>query len=141
MPCARHLSSWGAVSTAMHPLAAAVLPAAPQRAAHPGVRQVPETLFARAGPQICFVSMSAATTWDPTVVATSAAACGGGPASTTPSWAAADRAMKYELSPGLYQTSSAPPSPVSVAMTVATGPDRSSMIIDAVEDPPQPSWI
>src|ERR1700704_5045912 len=84
--------------------------------------------------------MSAATTWEPMVVVTSASACGGEvPASTTPSLPALDRAMKYELSPGLYQTSSAPPSPVPGAMMVALPLDRSSMIGEAV--PPQPSWI
>src|SRR6266850_5505154 len=84
--------------------------------------------------------MSAATTCDPMVVVTSASACGGEvPASTTPSLPAPERAMKYELSPGLYQTSSAPPSPAPGAMMVAVPLDRSSMIGEAV--PPQPSWI
>src|SRR6266850_7989629 len=84
--------------------------------------------------------MSAATTCDPMVVVTSASACGGEePASSTPSLPAPERAMKYELSPGLYQTSSAPPSPAPGAMMVAVPLDRSSMIGEAV--PPQPSWI
>src|SRR4051794_13390584 len=89
--------------------------------------------------------MSAATTCEPMAVVTSASACGAldslPPASSTPSLPAPERAMKYELLPGLYQTSSAPPSPVSVAMTVAVGPDRSSMMIEFVLGAPQPSWI
>src|SRR5262245_28890808 len=86
--------------------------------------------------------MSAATECDPVAVVTSASACGGeDPASRTPSFPAPDRAMKYELSPGLYQTSSAPPSPVAVAMTEAIGPDRSSMMIEFAPPAPQPSRI
>src|SRR5262245_3904986 len=89
--------------------------------------------------------MSAATTWDPMVVVTSASACGAldslPPASQTPSLPAPERAMKNELSPGLYQTSSAPPSFACVAMTVAVGPDRSSIMIEFGPPPPQPSWI
>src|SRR5258705_11639175 len=87
--------------------------------------------------------MSAATTWEPMVVVTSASAWGAldslPPASTTPSLPAPERAMKNELLPGLYQTSSAPPSPAPGAMMVAVPLDRSSMIGEAV--PPQPSWI
>src|SRR5215470_10376476 len=87
--------------------------------------------------------MSAATECDPMVVVTSTSACGPldslPPASQTPSWPAPERAMKNELSPGLYQTSSAPPSPFCCAMMVANGPDRSSMITELA--PPQPSWI
>src|SRR5215470_16316297 len=87
--------------------------------------------------------MSAATECDPMVVVTSTSACGPldslPPASQTPSWPAPERAMKNELSPGLYQTSSAPPSPGCGAMMVAVGPERSSMITELA--PPQPSWI
>src|SRR5215475_2133982 len=82
--------------------------------------------------------MSADTECEPAAVLTSGSCDPFG--STTPSCGTAlfEAAMKYWLSPGLYQASSAPPRPLSWWMTL---PSRSSMISDAVDPVPQPRMI